>query len=291
MRPGAWIGLALLACAGCSATYPTGTVIETVRDMCEREYGVAVDVTTDDKTVIASIPVEKLLQSDLSLSDRALDKIEDVMLTVSRVTLSSEFPYDFFVVDARDAETGVRVRFIRYVKDIRRLLTDDISRSDYFQRMLIKVDYGGGTTEGGVTTGEFLAAQIAQRLHQHFQLNLVAARLFHLAGVDGTFVPVSSPAGKTVVSGVFRLTLITRPGAPPLAEAGNPDLREDLYQLCFRTAQNLTRRYEFSLFDGLELVDMNGERLAEFPREEFTRDTVNTLMELIRKLRPEKQSR
>lgn len=285
------VGLGL---AGCRATYTTGTVADTIREMCQREYGVDVKVLTAGKTIGAFLPVENLVQSDLSLSDGALDKVEHVMLTVSRVTLSSEFPYQFFTITAQDAGTGIRVTFIRFIKDIRRLLTDDISRNDYFQRMLLEVEFApeGETGRAAaftlreVSMGDFLARQLARRANQELLLNLVAARLFRVLDVEGAYLPVLSPGERTSVSGDFRLTLRFHPEAPPFESVADPALREDFLRLFFRTAQTLIRRYEFYRYDGLEIVDPDGRRLAYYDRQQFTRDTVNTLMELIRNLRP-----
>lgn len=292
------IGLAicLLACLpACRATYPGRSVNQTIAQICQKEYGVQVLVVSKGRTIGALIPVKNILakdtsRNDLALSNDVLEKIEHVMLTVSRVTLSSEFKFDFFVVTARDAKTGVEVSFVRYLKDVRRLMTDDISRSDYFQRLLIETRFLPGDRnpmQGSYELHEYflpevLAGQIADRMRQQLNSNLVLPRLFKVENVKGEFVRLP---GRAWSSGRFRLSLHFEPGAEPFTTLGNPDLQEAFIQLFLRTAQNVTRRYEFFAFEGMEIVDQTGRRLAYFDRKEFTEDTVNNLMELLRNIK------
>lgn len=279
--------------AGCKASYPPGSVEDTIAKICEDEYHTEVQVASAGKTVGALIVMPDILLKDLTFSDQALNKIENVMLTTSRVTLSSQFTYDFFVVTIMDAKTGIRVSFIRYIKDIRRLVMDDISRSDYFQRLLIDVESGSPVSDSAAARfglkdqglEEFLARQIAERVRLQFQVNLVVERLFQINGVEGVFLRSEDSAGRYADPGRFRLRLSFKPQAPPFTSVASPILRENLYQLLFDTAKQVIRRYEFTDFEGLEIVGPADENLAYFDREEFSKGSMNTLMELIRSLK------
>lgn len=289
----AWAALALLP--GCRATYSGDRIKDTIIEMCRKEYGVAVDVQVAGRTLGAVLTTDNLLQSDLTLSDRALEKLEHVMLTVSRVTLSAEVPYEFFVVVVRDPKAGVQVSFVRYLKDVRRLLIDDISRNEYFQRMLIEVEQLPAGASGmsfrlpEVRLADFICRQTAERARQDLQANLVVARLFRLETVNGEYVPLERPGQRTPLSGTLRLRLVFHPDAPPFETVATPLLRDELLRSFLHTAQTVTRRYEFQAFEGLELVDQTGRRLAYYDRKAFTQDTVNTLMDLIRSLKDKKK--
>lgn len=288
--------LPIFACVGllallpaCRATYPSGNVRQAIAAMCQKEYGVQVQVLTAGKTIGAVLTTNNLLQSDLSLSDKALEKIEHVMLTVSRVALSSETPYEFFVIAAQDRKAGLQVTFVRYLKDIRRLLTDDISRNEYFQRMLIEVSLlpptSGEPTLKEYSLSEFLVRQISDRLRQQIDQNTVVTRLFGVQDVEGKYVPVRRKGERAALSGVLRMVVTFHPQAPAFETVATPALRESFTRLFLRNAQTLTRRYDFFGYEGLELVDGKGRRLAYFDRKEFTKDTVNTLMELIKSIK------
>jgi uncharacterized protein (DUF3820 family) len=284
-------GLALCG-AGCKPTYTTGSVQQAISHICEKEYSVQVGVQTGDNTVDVFLPATNILKSDMTFSDHVLDKIEHVMLTATRVTLSSEMRYDFFVLTTRDLRTGVEVTFVRYLKDIRRLITDDISRTDFFQRMLIevrRVEPSAPYEFKAYRLQDFLASQLADRLRQDLGLNLVANRLFRLVDLEGAYVVVPPPQKHSLPSAVFRITLFFHPDAPAYETVGTPALRDDFARLFLHTAQIVTRRYEFHAFDGLELVDPAGRRLAYFDRKEFSRDSVSALMELIRSLKEKKR--
>ncbi|MCD4813664.1 hypothetical protein K8S19_08240 [bacterium] len=283
------LGLVIPVMAGCRASYPTGSVEETIKQICEKEYGVDVTVATRNKTVGALIVMPDTLLSDLTFSDQALNKIENVMLTTSRVTLSSEFVFDFFVISLRDADTGVEVSFVRYIKDIRRLIMDDISRSDYFQRLLIEVSAQAPVPKNSrgihklkdYSVPDFLAAQIAERVRLKFQMSFISERLFSISGVQGIFDKKDKPG-----DGLFILTLHFLPDAEPFKSFDVPAaVKEDFKKLIFTTASQVVRRYEFDDFAGMRIQDAQNRQLAYYDRGAFSKTSMNTLMELIRTIK------
>ncbi|MEW6517712.1 MAG: hypothetical protein AB1439_12510 [candidate division FCPU426 bacterium] len=265
---------------------------DTIAKICRAEYKVQVQVKASGTTIGALVVTPNSLLKDLSFSDQALNKIENVMLTTSRVTLSSQFPYEFFVVTLRDPTLGVEVSFVRYIKDIRRLIMDDISRTDYFQRLLIDVRAETPAEAGNVPMfapkawrlSEFLSRQIAERVRTQLQASLVGERLFKLQGVRGEFAESDLSLRNRTAPGRFRLILDFTPGTPPFDSLATPSLREDLLQVILSVAQLVVRRYEFTTFDGLEIVDSQGRQLTAYDRSVFSKDSMNTLMEMIRSL-------
>lgn len=275
--------------AGCRPSYPVGTVEETIAKICRDEYRVQVQVKGVGTTVGALVVAPNTLLKDLSFSDQALNKVENVMLTTSRVTLSSQFPYEFFVVTLRDPGLGVDVSFIRYIKDVKRLIMDDISRNDYFQRMLIEAKTYAPAAPGAVSEyqpqawrlADFLARQIAERVRAQLQSTLIGERLFSLQGIRGEFVPPASPSRSL---GRFRLLLDFQPGSPDFAGMATPVLRDDFLRALLSVSQLVVRRYEFTTFDGLEILDGRGQTLATYDRSAFSQGSMNTLMDMIRSL-------
>ncbi len=147
----------LVLISGCGPTYPSGTFVESISKVCKEEYGVDVKVKKTGKTLGVYIPLEGLFESSVEIDEEAsLDeilsglkfspetsrKIDDVCMSVSRVCLSTDCPVDFYVVIAADTEvTGAQIILTRHVTDIKRILTGDISRGDFIQRMLMDVGY------------------------------------------------------------------------------------------------------------------------------------------------------
>ncbi|MCK5241598.1 hypothetical protein KAR34_04030 [bacterium] len=288
---------------GCKASYPTGGVEDTIRELCEKEYGVAVQVTTRGRTIGALVVMEDILLSDLTFSDQALNKLEDVMLTTSRVTLSSEFDYDFFVVTILDATAGIQISFVRYVQDIKRLIMDDISRSDYFQRLLIEVELNTQTiydpSEGyklkEYKMSDFLAArrktlakEISARLLAYMQMSIIVGHIFPISGIRGEYLPNQ----QNPQEGKLKMTLQFYPPAPDFQSIGTAKLREDFVKLMYSTIKKIIQQYElkyaFKQFSGLTIVDEKGTELAHYDQSEFSKGGMDTLMDLIRTIKKDR---
>jgi uncharacterized protein (DUF3820 family) len=288
---------------GCKASYPTGSVEDTIRQLCEKEYGVAVQVEKRGRTIGALVVMEDILLSDLTFSDQALSKLEDVMLTTSRVTLSSEFDYDFFVVTILDATAGIQVSFVRYVQDIKRLIMDDISRSDYFQRLLIEVDLNTQVAYDPAERYQIkeykmadfltarrksLAKEIAARLLAHMQMSIIIGHIFPISGIQGEYIPDT----QNPKQGQLKMTLQFYPPAPDFTSIGTEEVRKDFVKLMYSTIKKIIQQYElkyaFKQFSGLIIVDGNGTELAQYDQSDFGKGGMDTLMELIRTIKKDK---
>lgn len=132
--------LCALSYAGCGPTYPKEIVDKAVVQLCREEYKIDVKVKIVANTVGVYLPIEGLFDNTLNITKEAADKINDVLLSVSRVTLSSDAPLDFYIVVAQDPVLPeVEVVLIRYVKDLKMLHYDQISRGEFAKRMLIDI--------------------------------------------------------------------------------------------------------------------------------------------------------
>jgi hypothetical protein len=147
--------------SACSHTYHEEKLAESIQKICFEEYGIErVEVKTVGKTLGVYLPLEKLFSTDfeqilsegkvkdlsslLQFSPEALDKVEDVLFSTSRVILSTDKPIDFYVLHATDTElTGITLVLVGYVDDIERVRFWDISRSEYRKRVFhdVKVNY------------------------------------------------------------------------------------------------------------------------------------------------------
>lgn len=132
--------LCVLSQSGCAPTYPRGMVDDAIIQLCREEYDVEVKVKILDNTVGVYIPIESLFDPTLNISKDAAKKINDVMLSTSRVTLSTDAELDFYIVIAQDPVLPeIEVVLIRYVKDIKMLHFDRISRGEFVKRMIVAV--------------------------------------------------------------------------------------------------------------------------------------------------------
>jgi hypothetical protein len=133
------IFLILVGLSACNkATYPTGKIEESILKLCKDEYNLEdVKVKIVGSTLGVYIPVEGLVDPAMKLDEKAGKKIEDVALSIHRVTTSTDMPLKFYVLTARDTKTtGAEFILTGFVYDVVRVRLYDISRGEYFQRIL-----------------------------------------------------------------------------------------------------------------------------------------------------------
>jgi len=146
--------LGILMIAGCSPTYPKEKMINSIKELCKKEYGIEnVHVKVSGNTVGVYLPVDQLFEADLekllaanpdgNIEDilkfhpDALDKIDDIMQAVTRAMLSSDNTIEFSVVKIVDTRlTGAELTFISNTLDRKRVHLMDISRNEYRKRII-----------------------------------------------------------------------------------------------------------------------------------------------------------
>jgi len=152
--------LAGLFLAGCTQTYPANQVKESIQQICRKEYGIdQIDVKINGRTIGVYLPIKKLFltdfkealtkQSAAKLEDlenlfrpspEALEQVEDVLFSISRVLLSTDRKFLFYTLHATDVEqTGLQLVLVGYVDDIKRVRLWDISREEYRKRVLHEI--------------------------------------------------------------------------------------------------------------------------------------------------------
>lgn len=140
--------------SGCEVrSYPADTLKEDLAKICRDEYGIKnIEVKFSGDTIGVFLPLEKLFAADFKdaavtgkvrnletlfePSEEALERIEDVLFGISRVILSTDRDFKFYVLQATDVDkTGLQLVLSGYVDDIRRVRIWDISRDEYRKRI------------------------------------------------------------------------------------------------------------------------------------------------------------
>jgi len=147
--------IAALAFSGCyQKSYPGDRLKESLGEIAQKEYGISeVDVKIVGKTIGVYLPLDHLFSADFreSLmsgkvnnienlfipSEEAMEKIEDVLFSLSRVLLSTDRDLAFYYLQATDIKkTGMQLTLKGYVNDIKRVRIWDISRGEYRKRVI-----------------------------------------------------------------------------------------------------------------------------------------------------------
>jgi len=138
----------------CTPTYEANTLENSIKRICKKGYDID-DVTIKivGKTLGVYLPLDKLFSANLDslasddeetsfenlfkFNPAAMDIIEDVLFTTSRVILSTDRPIDFYVLKAGETKTtGIELVLTGYVEDMKRVRFWDIPISEYRKRLL-----------------------------------------------------------------------------------------------------------------------------------------------------------
>ncbi|MFH1593388.1 MAG: hypothetical protein ABID09_01660 [Candidatus Omnitrophota bacterium] len=154
--------------AGCGeVTYPKETLRESIIELCKEEYDIEVDVNIIGETLAIFLPLPSLLDVSLGLSDHAQDKIQNVLLGASRVTLSTDARIKFYCVIAQDVRLPeIQMIIIKYVDDIKRAFYNDISRGEYFKRTIIDINENPQSKKEQAITGVFSKMQLDEDMRE-----------------------------------------------------------------------------------------------------------------------------
>jgi len=135
-------------------TYKSDYVVDSIKQICKDEYGITnVDIKIEGKTLGVYLPLDQLFSLDyekflrgeeigslenlVQFHPDALNKVEDVLFSTSRVILSTDRQIDFYVVNATDTSiTGIQFTILGYVLDMKRVRFWDISRDEYRKRLI-----------------------------------------------------------------------------------------------------------------------------------------------------------
>lgn len=135
---GACLIALVVGVGGCTPTYPKEKFKESIIRVCKSEYNLDVKVAATGKTVIIYLPLPDLIDFTFAITKSASEKINDVILSVTRVSLSTDAQFDFYAIIAHDIRIPeIQIVIIKSVDDVKRFLLGDISRDDYSKRMLI----------------------------------------------------------------------------------------------------------------------------------------------------------
>lgn len=210
---------------------------------------------------------------DLGLDRKTIERLYDALLTVTRVSLSTDAPIDYLVVKAKDANTGVTLTLLRYVPDIKRYFYMRISRADFEKRGVLEIDGAEQADEPAswhdIGPEEFMARLAASSLQQKITYNPLVSVFVRVHRVKGSF---ANGVLSIRLDKFQRLTAGEEEGdgeTPGLSSASDDMVRrsviEDVGNILRKYDPDKTvRRVQLSEEDGGRvLLDMSREELLE----------------------------
>ncbi|HOW58208.1 MAG TPA: hypothetical protein PLO78_00625 [Candidatus Omnitrophota bacterium] len=144
-----------LSLAGCSpVSYPQNQVQQAIQEITCKEYRICdVKVEFAGTTLGVFLPLDHLFAMDFKdaimsgkvtnmenlfqPTEAAVNKVEDVLLSMSRVMLSTDKKIHLYYLQATDIEkTGMDLTFTGHIEDVKRVRFWDIPRSEYRKRVV-----------------------------------------------------------------------------------------------------------------------------------------------------------
>ncbi len=175
----------LIPLSSCTpATYSKEKIEESIKDLCKKEYDLNITTRITGSTLGVFIPVEGLIDKDLKLDPDAGEKIEDVALSIHRVSMSTDRPLKFYTLSARDIDMpGAEFVLTGYTYDVVRVRLLDISRGEYHKRILRDFRFNP------VTAGKAKIEELFQALNENSPLAQNIKHIFYpiyAFGQDGS---------------------------------------------------------------------------------------------------------
>ncbi len=155
LSPFFFLVFCLSVLSGCgSATYPEARCKEALQEIALKEYKIPhIEVEFVGTTLGVFLPLDKLFAADLKEAlmsgkvtdmeslfqptEEAIDKVEDILFSMSRIMLSTDKKIDFYYLQATDIEkSGMDLTFIGQIDDLKRVRFWDIPRSEYRKRII-----------------------------------------------------------------------------------------------------------------------------------------------------------
>ncbi|MFC1807898.1 hypothetical protein ACFL0T_05980 [Candidatus Omnitrophota bacterium] len=264
-----FIPVLIVSCAP-APSYPREKIVEAAKELCKKEYGVDVELEIIGTTLGVRIPLEGLFDKEtLQIVPEAFGKVDGVMLSVSRVALSSDRSIDFYTVITYDKDVpGTEVIMTRYVPDLRRYVYGDISRGEFAKRMIFDVRFNpqgiidawlGGFTLEETSLDQFICEQASRRISSEFKENKKLSSKFKIAS-----------ASMVLENEEFKLTVdIIRDGARISELIHGTTWHEKVLDICLQKISHVIHVYDFKDFKTISAHNKFDNKTKKITKEDI----------------------
>lgn len=122
--------------AGCAPSYSPLKAADSVVEILQKEYQIDAYAKLNGSMLGVRYPVDHLIDSRLNLVPETLDEMQHVVLSLHRVGLSSGKEIQFYTLVVQDPVSAAELILVGSYLDIKRVRLLDISRNEYFKRII-----------------------------------------------------------------------------------------------------------------------------------------------------------
>jgi hypothetical protein len=221
-------------------TYKEKDIPYFVKRICKDEYRLDVTTKRTATTLWIYAPLTKILDKEYGIKEdkifdeEMLDKLRNILTTIGRVLISSDYTPEFFALLASDINIGIDYIVIGNVLDIKKSYAGFLPWTEANRRYVIKLKH---LEAHDVKLPDFLSEQIAQRISVQFQEE-GRKKYFKVDKVEGKFL-----------NDTFILEYA-------IQQIAKPDKEIDIKKEILNTVTYCIKTYEFKDFSLLELTDL-----------------------------------
>lgn len=148
--------------SGCGETYPKAKLTESLVNLCKKEHNLDVKVEVHGNTLAVFMPVSNLWDISFSISKEAIEKINDVVTSASRVALSTDAGIKFICIIVQDFRLPeIQIVMMEYLEDIKMYQAECISREERIKRSLMNKNLNPQALKEGRIVEIFKAQNIS----------------------------------------------------------------------------------------------------------------------------------
>ncbi len=186
------VGVIALSACRIKATYPASRLAISLRNICAKEYKLDIETRQTERSLQAHVWKIGLFRGDTEdlqgMSRESMKSLQDVLLSATRIALSTDADLDFIEIRVADVLTGASMTIWRYVPDIKDSMAQRYGEMEYFSRLVVDVKPGDKVTKAAdkklllgqirweqpISLAEFLAKQVLMRARREGAERLLA---------------------------------------------------------------------------------------------------------------------
>jgi hypothetical protein len=238
--------VSLSACYGVS--YPKEDMTGSLEALVKKECGAECTAVLAGRTLYLDMPLEGLTSKDQNKVNDAVKKMQNAVMAITRVTLSSDSDIKYMVVSAFSPEKSVSFRILQNIDDVKGYLYMRISRGDYESRSLLEIEGPERTSvllddKHDLTDSEYVGRMIASQINMAARTNsflgaLISMMQLQYSGVEDNALYMSA-------SGMM-----------------DERVKEFAQDLIIEETKKYSQKYELE-FSSVKIVDKSGNVLFD----------------------------
>jgi hypothetical protein len=232
---------------GCSPSFPKGKITDSLRLLLKKEYKIDSDVSLNGKTLYLNVKLKGLTSTDTKDLTDVLKVIQGAMLTITRVSLSSDAKIEYMVVNAGDEKSILHITLIQRLEDVKGMLYQKISRTDYEGRLILEINtlleskYKNNQSYD-LTMDEFIGRLIVSQVNGSTRNNPFLSVLFNNVHLEYT----SLAGGELIIESN---TLI------------NDSAKQLFIDMVKKQVKETVKKYKYSMLKNAKIVNKEGVEL------------------------------